>query len=83
MYFDIGYPLNADNELINGYNKGYICCRGYRSCYGATVIASTFGNILCLGAESCGDTAMLPNGDTGTGTDIHNKPASCQHQIFL
>ena len=80
LSFDIGYPLQADNKLVNINQYSPICCRGYRSCYRANSITSNLGSILCLASYSCVDTVIWntdesssQNTDTNTATDDTNE----------
>ena len=76
LNYDIGYPFQVENDIYNSYEKGYICCRGFRSCFGATAVISTLGNILCLGVEACRDTVLWNTGDSARGTTPNSNTAS-------
>ena len=50
---DYGYPIYAEDSIINSEYGGVICCRGYQSCAFTDTIYSNLGHILCLGENSC------------------------------
>ena len=71
--YDIGYPFEVDNDIINVIEEGYICCRGYRSCFGASSVISNLGNILCLAFEACKETVVWnTNADQSVSSTNNN-----------
>ena len=64
LTFDIGYPLFVNEFIFNSNGYGYICCRGYHSCFGALVVRSTFGHIVCAAVEACKDTFIWNSDDS-------------------
>ena len=69
--FDIGYPFQVENDIINTIEGGYVCCRGFRSCFAASAVVSNLGNILCLASEACSET-VLWNTDDNDDVEIVN-----------
>ena len=66
---DIGYPYNAETNIVNWIKYGYIWCRGFKSCYGATIIRSNYGNVVCLAKQSCVETVIWTFSDSNNNID--------------
>ena len=70
--FDIGYPFQVEKDIFNSNEGGCICCRGFRSCFGANAVISSLGSILCIAAEACRDTVLLNDYSTSSSTNVSN-----------
>ena len=59
LVYNIGHSVYFDQDVINSYQDGNICCRGAYSCGGTSILSTMNGSILCGGYKSCKDVDFL------------------------